>query len=131
MNEESTIIFLNQYGTNLVGASDQFSSFDAEDDNYIVEIKNRRAYYSEKQIECLKLFKNFQKAQLKSKTFLYVVTDSEGFHIFNISNNMRAITSKPPTEVSCPASTDFNDKSKIIKYTYNLPESMAKTIKNE
>ena len=131
MNEESTIKLLNTLGTNLVGASDQYSSYDAEDKDYIVEIKNRRDYYRDKQIECLKLFKNFQKAQLKDKQFLYVVTDNKGMHIFNISKNMFTIVSKPPIGMNCPVSTDFNSNKRIKKYTYNLPESMAKTITNE
>jgi len=131
MNEESTIKLLNTLGTNLVGASDQYSSYDAEDKDYIVEIKNRRDYYEDKQIECLKLFKNYQKAQLKDKQFLYVVTDNKGMHIFNISKDMFNIVSKPPIGMNCPASTDFNSNKRIKKYTYNLPESMAKTITNE
>jgi len=131
MNEESTIKLLNTLGTKLVGASDKYSSYDAEDKDYIVEIKNRRDYYRDKQIECLKLFKNFQKAQLKDKQFLYVVTDNKGMHIFNISKNMFTIVSKPPVGMNCPVSTDFNSNKRIKKYTYNLPESMAKTITNE
>ena len=131
MNEESTIKLLNTLGTNLVGASDQYSSYDAEDSNYIVEIKNRRAYYSDKQIECLKLFANYQKAEIKGKHFLYVVTDEKGMHIFNITKDIEEITSGAPLKIQCPVSTDFILNRKITKYTYNLPESMAKTITNE
>ena len=68
MNEKSTIDFINSnYGTNLILCKDSFSSYDAEDSNYIVEIKNRRKYYSDKLIECIKMFKNYQLSQLKDK----------------------------------------------------------------
>jgi len=60
-----------------------------------------------------------------------VVTDNKGMHIFNISKNMFKIVSKPPVGMNCPVSTDFNSNKRIKKYTYNLPESMAKTISNE
>lgn len=132
MNEESTISFLNKYGTNLVGASDQFSSFDAEDDNYIVEIKNRRAYYAIKVIECNKLYSNHQKAMLAGKEFLYVVTDERGVYIFNMTKNINElVTTTKPITLLVSATTDFKRSKKCNKYFYELPVKMSKIIKNE
>jgi len=66
MTEQSTIDFLNsKVGTKLSLVSDKYNSYDASDDNYIVEIKNRRAYYKDKQIEALKLYKNYQEGTIK------------------------------------------------------------------
>jgi len=128
MNEDSTIELLNTLGTNLVKCKDEFSSYDAEDGNYIVEIKNRRKFYSTKLIECLKLFKNYQKSQLNKKDFLYVVTDDKGCYIYNISKNISEIVSLNVKAVLCPVSTDFNRNDKIIKYSFELPVNISKTI---
>ena len=56
MTEQSTINLINKSsGTLLVLCKDKYSSYDALDPNYIVEIKNRRKYYKEKLIEAFKV----------------------------------------------------------------------------
>jgi len=130
MTEQSTIDLLNNIkGMNLSLASDTYSCYDAFDVNYIVEIKNRRKYYSDKIIEAMKMYRNYQEAQIKGKTFLYVVTDEKGVWVFNISKNISSIVKTPVKAFKCPKTTDFNDNGKIDKYSYELPESMAKHIK--
>lgn len=126
MDELTTIQFLNtKYGTSLSLSEDRFSSYDAEDFNYIAEIKNRREYYSDKLIECYKLFGNYQKAQLKGKMFIYVVTDERGVYIFNITKNIDRIVARKPIPFDCPATTDFNRNNRLTKYSYTLTEDMA------
>ena len=133
MNEESTIQLINLVsGTELVLCKDEFSSYDAEDDTYIVEVKNRRAYYKEKLIEASKLYVNFQKAEIRRKKFLYVVTDEKGIWVYNITNAMKVVVNLPIRAVKCPMTTDFGKNDKIIKYSYVLPEDMAiKLSKND
>jgi len=129
MNEQSTIDLINnKYGTRFVLCKDKFSSYDAEDDNYIVEVKNRSDYYSEKLIECLKLFNNYQLSQLKDKSFIYVVTDDKGLYVFNITKNIESILINKPIAFHCPKTTDFNKNDKITKYSYVLKEDMATKI---
>jgi len=129
MTEQSTIDFLNsKVGTKLSLVSDKYSSYDASDDNYIVEIKNRRAYYRDKLIEAMKLYKNYQASQLSNKQFLYVVTDEKGVWVFNISKNIKAVVVMPVKGLECPRATDFNSNDKITKYSYVLPEIMSKHI---
>ena len=129
MTEKSTIDFLNKkVGTKLSLVSDKYSSYDASDDNYIVEIKNRRAYYRDKLIEAMKLYKNYQASQLSDKQFLYVVTDEKGVWVFNISKNIKAIVVMPVKGMECPKTTDFKSNDNIIKYSYVLPELMSKHI---
>jgi len=129
MTEQSTIDFLNsKVGTKLSLVSDKYSSYDASDDNYIVEIKNRRAYYRDKLIEAMKLYKNYQASQLSNKQFLYVVTDEKGVWVFNISKNIKAVVKMPVEGIECPKTTDFKSNDKIIKYSYVLPELMSKHI---
>jgi len=132
MTEQSTIDFLNKIsGANLSLVKGQFNPYDAECDNYIVEIKNRREYYSEKLIEAMKLFKNFQMAQLRNKQFLYVVTDSRGIWVYNISKNMDTIINQGVVARECPKTTDFNKTEKITKYSFLLKEDYAKHFKND
>ncbi len=129
MTEQSTIDFLNsKVGTKLSLVSDKYSSYDASDDNYIVEIKNRRAYYRDKLIEAMKLYKNYQASQLSNKQFLYVVTDEKGVWVFNISKNIKAVVKMPVKGIECPKTTDFKSNDKITKYSYVLPELMSKHI---
>ena len=126
MNEQSTVNLINLVsGTELVLCKDKFSSYDAEDSRYIVEIKNRRAYYKEKLIEASKLYVNFQKAQIAGKKFLYVVTDEEGIWVYNITNAMKVVVNLPIRAIDCPMTTDFSRNDKITKYSYVLPEDMA------
>ena len=129
MTEQSTIDFLNnKVGTKLSLVSDKYSSYDASDDNYIVEIKNRRAYYRDKLIEAMKLYKNYQASQLSDKQFLYVVTDEKGVWVFNVSKNIKAVVKMPVEGIECPKTTDFKSNDKIIKYSYVLPELMSRKL---
>ena len=126
MTEQSTIDLINLVSrTKLVLCKGRFSSYDAEDDNYIVEIKNRRKYYKEKLIEASKLYANFQKAEIAKKKFLYVVTDEQGVWVYNITNAMKVVVNLPIRAIECPMTTDFGRNNKITKYSYVLPEDMA------
>ena len=126
MTEKSTIKFLNSKGLNLIMAKNKFSYYDASDDNYIVEIKNRKKYYSDKLIESMKLYSNFQQSVIHNKKFLYVVTDEKGVWVFNISDHIDNIIKTPPKVLYLPKTTEFGNTDKIPKYCYNLIESIAK-----
>ena len=66
MNEKLTLEYINnEYNLNAYLVKDEFSSYDAECKDYIIEIKNRRKYYKDKLIEANKLFANYNKAQIK------------------------------------------------------------------
>jgi hypothetical protein len=128
MTEAQTINWLNTRKNStakLKLVNDPYSTYDAEDEERIVEIKNRKKYYAEKTIECSKLFANYQKSQLKNKTFLYVVIDTEGLYVYNISNIIEEITTHPPIAIKMPRTTEFKKKSKITKYVYNLAEKLC------
>ena len=126
MTEQSTIDHINEMsGTKLVLVKDQFSHFDAQDSNYIVEIKNRRKYYPEKMIEAIKLYNNERTAQIYGKKFLYVVTDPKGFYVYNVTNLMDQIVRLPMIALKSPKTTDFIKKDKLDKWSYVLPETLA------
>jgi len=129
MNEKLTLEYINnEYNLNAYLVKDKFSSYDAECKDYIIEIKNRRKYYKDKLIEANKLFANYNKAQIKEKDFLYLVTDEKGVYVFNISKNIKEIISQDLIPKDCPATTDFNNNRKIIKYNYLLNENLCKKI---
>ena len=126
MTEQSTIDFVNKVSrTNLVLCKDEFSSYDAYDDNYIVEIKNRRKYYKEKLIECSKLFVNYQKSILENKRFLYVVTDENGVWVYSITKHIDTIINQKPLKLPCPSKTDFKNGVVINKFCYTLSEKLS------
>ena len=126
MNEIETVnVINNKVNTKLILKEDEFCDYDAEDNNYICEIKNRRKYYADKIIEAVKLFKNFRHSTLLDKQFIYVVTDERGIWIYNITNNIENIILFKPLIYSMPVSTDFKNNNKINKYCYTLKESIA------
>lgn len=130
MNEQTTIELINkQFKTNLILVDYQFCDFDAEDENYIVEIKNRKEFYQDKLIECVKLFKNYQNSQIKNKDFLYIVTDLKGVYVFNISKNIDEITSTKMYKTIQPETTEFNSTKQINKFVYFLDTKLSKQIK--
>mgnify|MGYP003669351010 FL=1 len=130
MNEQTTIDLINkQFKTNLILVDYQFCDYDAEDENYIVEVKNRKEFYQDKLIECVKLFKNYQNSQIKNKDFLYIVTDLKGVYVFNISKNIDEITSNKMYKTFQPETTEFNSTNKVNKFVYFLDTKLSKQIK--
>lgn len=130
MTEQDVLNIINKkFKTSFKLVSDEYSSYDAEEDRYILEIKNRRAYYPTKIIEIYKMVANYQKSQLLDKVFLYAVSDEKGIYVFNINKNIDDIVNLSVTKKHQPVNTDFGSDKKIIKLTYELDESMATIIK--
>ena len=126
MNEQKTINLINQYyNISLHLAVDQFSDYDAYDDRFIIEIKNRRIYFKNKLIELNKMCRNYELAQKENKTFLYAVTDKKGIWMFNISERIKEVIQLPLELYKCPITTDFKEHKNILKIVILLPESMA------
>jgi hypothetical protein len=129
MTEQDVLNIINKkFKTSFKLVSDEYSSYDAEEDRYILEIKNRRAYYSTKIIEIYKMVANYQKSQLLDKIFLYAVSDEKGIYVFNINKNIDDIVELSVTKKHQPVNTDFGSDKKIIKLTYELDENMATII---
>lgn len=121
----------NQFKLNLKDTrEDKFKSYDAYNDNYIVEIKCRKDYYETKLIEVYKMTNNYQLAQLENKKFLYVVKDIKGYSVFNISENICDIIKLNAELKLLNHTTEFkqeeeNDR-KIYKLIINLPTKYNK-----
>jgi len=127
MNQKQTVNFINKTsGTKLIEHKDEFSSYDAYDDNYIVEIKNRRANHKDPFLEVNKTVVNMKKAKQLKKDYLYVQADGTGVYVFNISKlNLHTI---PKRFYNVPATTDFKNKERVNKEFWVLKKQYAKKI---
>ena len=128
---EKEIEMLEQINTKVKDAmlvSSKYNSYDAISSDYIIEFKYRDKYYSDKMIEASKLYINYQQAQLKNRDFLYVVKDPKGMFVYNISKLIHHQIDYLPVPMKCPKNTEFRKSTKIIKWTYLLPDSMARQI---
>jgi len=63
----------------------EFSRYDAEDADYIAEIKMRSSWYPDCLIEYDKYDANIRDAERRGKEFLYIVATREDIYVFNIS----------------------------------------------
>jgi len=125
---DKEIEMLEQINTKIGDASlvsSKYNSYDAVSKDYIIEFKYRDTYYDTKMIEASKLYINYQQAQLKNRDFLYVVKDPKGMFVYNISKLIHHEINYLPVPMSCPKNTEFRKSTKIIKWTYMLPDSMA------
>lgn len=64
---------------------DTWCRWDAESDEYLVELKCRRAHYDTQLIEKPKFLHCIAEAHKTGKDFLYVANTPEGTYIFNVS----------------------------------------------
>ena len=100
----------NTYNGKIKAVSDEFSTYDFEGDNVIVELKHRFKAYDTKMIE----------------TFFYIVIDEKGLSLFNINNNInKIITLKECNKLMEHTHYWSKDKPKIMKLHRNLPESLS------
>lgn len=117
---EKSIIYLNnKYDWNLYSLDDQFSYWDAQSADMIVEFKFRNTYYQDKYLQVDKFYNLLMAADYYDKMLYYIVIDSE-VTIFNLRTlKDKIINSKVITQLA-PYQTDFNKTKKVNKYFYIL-----------
>tara|TARA_R100001440_G_scaffold44908_1_gene64649 strand:+ start:74 stop:472 length:399 start_codon:yes stop_codon:yes gene_type:complete len=117
---EKSIIYLNnKYDWNLYSLDDQFSYWDAQSADMIVEFKFRNTYYQDKYLQADKFYNLLMAADYYDKMLYYIVIDSE-VTIFNLRTlKDKIINSKVITQLA-PYQTDFNKTKKVNKYFYIL-----------
>lgn len=127
MTQSQTIKFLNtKSGTSLKEMEYEFSPYDAEDDNYIVEIKNRRKDHKDPFLEVNKTLVNLKLSKQFNKQYLYVQQDSTGVYVFNI--NKLDLDNIYKRFYNVPATTDFENNERVDKEFWVLNKSLAKKI---
>ena len=113
-------------GLDLVEVEDQYSSFDAESDNYIVEIKSRDKEYRSWIIEKKKFESNIVKSVEKTKKFIYLTEYNGKIMTWNIHNLVRKNYNFQWTEQPMPETTEFDNNNVITKVVGFLYEGNAK-----
>ena len=99
---------------------DEYSDYDCETDNAIIELKIRDTYYPTKMIELDKLVRCLEIAKTKNKNFVYVVQDPKGVYYLDITKNSSNILNSPASKIPCPKTTEFSNNNKIDKLVYNI-----------
>tara|TARA_R100001143_G_C3351477_1_gene129766 strand:- start:937 stop:1365 length:429 start_codon:yes stop_codon:yes gene_type:complete len=105
-------------------APDQFSSFDYENDRYLLEFKSRRVFYNPWIIEQLKLDTNINIAESVKKDFLYVTESLGTIYVWNISKLIKDGYDFEFDMRECPKCTEIpgkrNDEMilKTVGYLY-------------
>ena len=98
-------------------ARDEFSPFDYESDDYLVEIKSRRKAYDPWIIEQLKVDTNVAIAESVKKDFIYVNAFELLLFIWNISKLIREDYDFGFEDREMPWTTDFEAVQIISKRT--------------
>ena len=116
---------------NLIEVEDQFSTYDAESDTYIVEIKSRDKEYSSWIIEKKKFESNLIASVEKTKKFIYLTEYNGKIMTWNIHNLVRKGYDFQWTEQLMPQTTEFDDTKPITKVVGFLYEGNAKIHKEK
>ena len=112
-------------------ARDEFSPFDYESDDYLVEIKSRRKAYDPWIIEQLKVDTNVAIAESVKKDFIYVNAFELLLYIWNISKLIREEYDFGFEDREMPWTTDFEAVQIISKRTGYLYSKDAIIINTE
>jgi len=113
-------------GLDLIEVEDQFSTYDAESDTYIVEIKSRDKEYSSWIIEKKKFESNLIASVEKTKKFIYLTEYNKKIMTWNIHKLVRKGYDFQWTEQLMPQTTEFDDTKPITKVVGFLYEGNAK-----
>jgi hypothetical protein len=116
---------------NLIEVEDQFSTYDAESDTYIVEIKSRDKEYSSWIIEKKKFESNLIASVEKTKKFIYLTEYNGKIMTWNIHKLVRKGYDFQWTEQLMPQTTEFDDTKPITKVVGFLYEGNAKIHKEK
>tara|TARA_A100001391_G_scaffold144434_1_gene102097 strand:+ start:498 stop:902 length:405 start_codon:yes stop_codon:yes gene_type:complete len=118
-------------GLDLVEVSDPYSSYDAENERYIVEVKSRDKKYDSWIIERKKFDSNLLYSMNKNKMFVYLTEHKGKIMTWNIHNLLNSLYDFGWTKMELPATTEFDDKEKIQKEVGYLYEVDAKIHEEE
>ena len=110
----------------LIEVEDQFSTYDAESDTYIVEIKSRDKEYSSWIIEKKKFESNLIASVEKTKKFIYLTEYNKKIMTWNIHKLVRKGYDFRWTEQLMPQTTEFDNTKPITKVVGFLYEENAK-----
>lgn len=99
----------------LIEVEDPFSTYDAESDTYIVEIKSRDKEYSSWIIEKKKFESNLIASVEKTKKFIYLTEYNGKIMTWNIHKLVRKGYDFQWTEQLMPQTTEFDNTKPLTK----------------
>ena len=106
----------------------QYTTYDAENKNYILEIKSRKSRYEKWLIEKHKFDTNLDIALRKNKQFIYLTEYRTDMLVWNI-NDLINVGYDFGWELKEQAkTTDFDNNNKIMKEVGYLHEHYAKIL---
>ena len=118
-------------GLDLVEVSDPYSSYDAENERYIVEVKSRDKQYRSWAIEKKKFDSNIVKCIETRKAFVYLTEYNGKIMTWNIHKLVRKGYDFQWTAIPMPKTTEFGDTKTITKVVGFLYEDVAKIHEEE
>lgn len=96
-------------------APNEYSPYDAFTENAILEFKIRKDYYEQKMLQKEKFEKNLKEGKKQNKAFLYVVWDSKGIWVLDVTRHQEEIKAAGLTTIPQPKYTAFNKPDKDEK----------------
>ena len=128
--ERKTLQKLNRFFLTDILIEDDFeyNRFDAENNVYITEIKNRNKHYDDILIEFDKYSYNILYANHKSKKFIYVVSSGANIYVFNITELVRANHNFNWEWRDMPKQTEFSKTEKTKKFVGYINVNFASKI---
>ena len=133
MTQTEIIVKLNSIypGLDLVEVENPYSSYDAENERYIVEVKSRDKEYRSWAIEKKKFDSNIVKCIETGKAFVYLTEYNGKIMTWNIHKLVRKGYDFQWTEIPMPKTTEFQDTKTITKVVGFLYEGVAKIHEEE
>ena len=133
MTQTEIIVKLNSIYPNLdlVEVENPYSSYDAENDRYIVEVKSRDKKYRSWAIEKKKFDSNIVKSVETGKMFVYLTEYNGKIMTWNIHNLVRKDYDFQWTKIPMPKTTEFKDTKTVTKVVGFLYEGVAKIHEEE
>ena len=125
--EKEVVYYLNKNSNREFKlVEDEYCRYDAEDDEYIVEIKVRNRWYQDCLIEYDKFDDNIGTSDSLGKDFLYVVATSEDIYVFNCTKLHKEDFKFKWDWKVMPKNTDFGgSEQKVTKFVGYIPVSEA------
>ena len=133
MTQTEIIVKLNSIysNLNLVEVKDRYSTYDAENESYIVEVKSRDKKYRSWAIEKKKFDSNIDKAVETGKMFVYLTEYKGDIMTWNINNLVLTGYDFQWTKIPMPQTTEFEDTKTVTKEVGFLYEGVAKIHKDK
>tara|TARA_R110000751_G_C13415602_1_gene439607 strand:- start:77 stop:469 length:393 start_codon:yes stop_codon:yes gene_type:complete len=130
MTEEEIIGYLNRVYPflKLVKCTDQFSFWDAENKDYLIEIKSRKKDYNSWIIEKSKMMSNLRQSIKTGKDFIYLTECRKAFYVWNINELIYRNYNFNWETKEMPSTTAFDNNKMILKEVGYLKKENSKQL---